>query len=116
MICLDVRISAMARRRVDVLREYDSVSVRQNLWRCKAQIRAAAKGNNMKKLLVPSAIVLLGMLLFGGCVASVGSGSKTTVNKPTLGQQLVDLQKAKESGAITEAEYQTQKTKLLETN
>jgi len=68
----------------------------------------------MKKLFIPSAIVLLGMLLFAGCVASVGSGTKTVVNKPTLGQQLTDLQKAKDSGAITEAEYQTQKAKLLE--
>jgi hypothetical protein len=30
-----------------------------------------------------------------------------------VGQQLVDLQRAKETGAITEAEYQSQKTKLL---
>jgi hypothetical protein len=97
-----------------VLREYGSVSVRQNLCRCKEQTTIAANGNDMKKMLVPTAIVLLAMLLFGGCVASVGSGSKTTVNKPTLGQQLTDLQKAKDSGAITEAEYQTQKAKLLE--
>ena len=68
----------------------------------------------MKNLLIPSAIVLLAMLLFAGCVASVGSGSKTVVNKPTLGQQLSDLQKAKDTGAITEAEYQTQKARLLE--
>jgi len=68
----------------------------------------------MKNLLIPSAIVLLAMLLFAGCVASVGSGTKTVVNKPTLGQQLTDLQKAKDTGAITEAEFQTQKARLLE--
>ena len=34
--------------------------------------------------------------------------------QPTIGQQLVDLQKAKDSGAITESEYQAQKAKLLE--
>jgi hypothetical protein len=33
---------------------------------------------------------------------------------PTIGQQLIDLQKAKDAGAITDAEYQTQKAKLLE--
>jgi len=33
---------------------------------------------------------------------------------PTIGQQLIDLQKAKDAGAITEAEFQAQKTKLLE--
>jgi len=31
----------------------------------------------------------------------------------TVGQQLVDLQKAKDTGAITDAEYQAQKTKIL---
>ena len=67
----------------------------------------------MKKMLIPTAIALSTALLFSGCVASLGSGSKTVVNKPTLGQQLTDLQKAKDSGAITDAEYQTQKTRLL---
>lgn len=32
---------------------------------------------------------------------------------PTIGQQLIDLQKAKDAGAVTEAEYQAQKDKLL---
>jgi hypothetical protein len=32
---------------------------------------------------------------------------------PTIGQQLIDLQKAKDSGAITDTEYQAQKAKLL---
>jgi PBP1b-binding outer membrane lipoprotein LpoB len=68
----------------------------------------------MKKLFIPTAIVLLAMLLFGGCVASVGSGSRTVETKPTLGQQLTDLQKAKASGALTDAEFETQKAKLLE--
>lgn len=64
-------------------------------------------------MLIPTAVALSAMLLFSGCVTSLGSGSKTVVNKPTLGQQLTDLQKAKDSGAITDAEYQTQKAKLL---
>lgn len=67
----------------------------------------------MKKKLISTAIALSAALLLSGCVASLGSGSKTVVNKPTLGQQLTDLQKAKDSGAITDAEYQTQKAKLL---
>ena len=32
---------------------------------------------------------------------------------PTVGQQLIDLQKAKDAGAITDTEYQAQKAKLL---
>ncbi len=33
--------------------------------------------------------------------------------EPTTGQQLIDLQKAKDAGAITDSEYQAQKAKLL---
>lgn len=54
------------------------------------------------------------MLLFTGCLAlQVGGGDKKEVQTATTGQQLVDLQKAKDSGAITDAEYQVQKAKLL---
>ena len=44
------------------------------------------------------------------CRASTSVVSGAT----TLGQQLIDLQKAKEAGAITDAEYKAQKAKLLE--
>jgi len=68
----------------------------------------------MKKLLVPTLISLAAMTLFSGCLGlSVGGG---TTNKPqtaTVGQQLVDLQKAKDAGAINDAEFQAQKAKLL---
>jgi len=33
--------------------------------------------------------------------------------KPTTGQQLIDLKSARDAGAITDAEYQTQKAKVL---
>ncbi len=42
------------------------------------------------------------------------SADAPAVANPTVGQQLLDLQKAKDSGIITDAEYQTQKTKVLE--
>ena len=41
------------------------------------------------------------------------AGSEPQGQNPTVGQQLIDLQKAKDAGAITDAEYQTQKAKLL---
>jgi hypothetical protein len=44
---------------------------------------------------------------------ALGGGTKTTTNAPTVGQQLIDLQKAKAAGAITDAEYQAQKEKIL---
>jgi hypothetical protein len=70
----------------------------------------------MKKLLVPILAGLCAVMLFSGCAIELGHSSRSTVEKPTLGQQLVDLQKAKDSGAITDAEFQAQKAKLLQGN
>lgn len=67
----------------------------------------------MKKLVVPAFIGLSALTSLTGCSWSVGSGAKNATILPTLGQQLVDMQKAKDSGAITDAEYQAQKAKLL---
>lgn len=55
------------------------------------------------------------LFLLTGCIGglSLGGGTKTTVQKPSLGQQLVDLKKARDAGALTEAEYQDQKHKVL---
>lgn len=80
---------------------------------------------------------LLAMTLLSGCVVafSLGGGKKdasrttTTSNsstnnaqhpavvqqtvEPTIGQQLLDLKKARDAGAISESEYQAEKAKLL---
>ena len=57
------------------------------------------------------------MLLFTGCIGlSIGGGAKNQHQNATVGQQLIDLQKAKEAGAITEAEYQSQRSKFLQQN
>ena len=54
------------------------------------------------------------MTLFSGCLnLQLGGGTSSKAQAPTVGQQLVDLQKAKDAGAINDAEYQTQKAKLL---
>lgn len=54
------------------------------------------------------------MTLLSGCIGlSLGGGTTSKSQSPTLGQQLTDLQMAKNSGAINETEYQTQKAKLL---
>ena len=42
-----------------------------------------------------------------------GGGTEKATTQPTIGQQLIDLQKARDAGAITDGEYHTQKTKLL---
>jgi len=69
----------------------------------------------MKKSFIAGAFAVAAMLLVSGCVGlSVGGGTKTETQKPSVGQQLVDLQKAKDAGAITDAEFQAQKAKLLQ--
>jgi len=71
------------------------------------------KHNPMKYLYIPIFVLLSTMTLFTGCSWQVGGGTKSAVIQPTTGQQLIDLQKAKDAGAITDLEYQTQKAKLL---
>ena len=68
----------------------------------------------MRKLFTPFLVAGSAMILLAGCAWQVGGSTKGATIQPTIGQQLIDLQKAKETGAITDAEYQTQKTKLLE--
>ena len=54
------------------------------------------------------------MTLLTGCIGvSLGGGSTTHTQAPTVGQQLIDLQKARDAGIITDAEYQAQKARLL---
>jgi hypothetical protein len=48
--------------------------------------------------------------------SSVPQTDGSEVQNPTLGQQLIDLKKAKDAGAITDAEYEAQKAKLLGTS
>lgn len=68
----------------------------------------------MKKLIVPVLIALSTMTLLTGCILSIGGGTTAKPVSATVGQQLIDLQKAKDAGAITDAEYQSQKCRILE--
>ena len=68
----------------------------------------------MKRTLILTTMAFAATLLLTGCLAlQVGGGDKQEAHKPTIGQQLVDLKTAKDTGAITESEYQAQKAKLL---
>jgi hypothetical protein len=70
----------------------------------------------MKKQFVTLLAAVSAMIILTSCVAVVGdkptwlSPRPTT---PTLGQQLSDLQKARDDGAISEADFEAQKAKLL---
>ena len=52
----------------------------------------------MKKLIVSTVVALSFVVLLNGCIA-VGTGPKSQQTNATLGQQLVDLQTAKTTGA-----------------
>lgn len=68
----------------------------------------------MNKRLAPTLLAVLAMTLLTGCLnLQIGGGSSTKTPAPTVGQQLVDLQKAKDAGTITDAEFQAQKAKIL---
>jgi hypothetical protein len=70
-------------------------------------------GRSLVQEFGPSAVFLV--LLFGvavitsGCVMAI----RETPQRPTVGMELLDLQKAKESGAITGAEFEKKRAALL---
>ena len=66
----------------------------------------------MNRQFVTLTLALTAMIWLSGCVASIGNGGARH-GGGTVGQQLIDLQKAKEAGALTDAEYQTEKARLL---
>ncbi len=58
-------------------------------------------------------IILVMIIIFTlvSCIA-VGSGGKKIEQHPTLGQELLDLKKARDEGAISDQEYNEIKEKL----
>lgn len=59
---------------------------------------------------------LIAMLLVATLVSGCGSSQKVTVQGTTTiskGQELTDLQRALTDGAITQAEYDSLRTKIL---
>lgn len=51
------------------------------------------------------ALALAAMLSLSGCFWSIGGGTQKTVVENSAGQQLTDLKRALEAGALTPAEY-----------
>ena len=64
-------------------------------------------------LLLRTLFVAALAFVLSGCVAAIGN-REPAKSTATLGQQLIDLQRAKESGALSDAEYQAQRAKFLE--
>lgn len=58
--------------------------------------------------------VLALAMLFGLAACGGGGNSTTQVSTQTLGQELTDLKKAYEGGAMTEKEYNDARERILE--
>jgi len=68
----------------------------------------------MKKILLVAFMPLLLMnCLTTGITCSPNSGNTTEINT-TIGQELIDLQGALDTGAITQEEYDELKLKIIE--
>ena len=68
---------------------------------------------SMKKRVSLFLIIACTTAILTGCVAAIGNRDAGLAHGTTLGQQLIDLKKAKDAGAITEAEYQDQRARFL---
>jgi hypothetical protein len=66
------------------------------------------------QILVACGMAALAVLLFNGCIIAMGVPDKEAKTRPTLGKQLTDLKQARDSGALTEEEYQTAKKRLID--
>ena len=66
----------------------------------------------MKKVI--SAFLVIVMITSMVSCMAIGTDGKKVNNNPTLGQELIDLKKAKEEGAISQQEYEELKKKLKE--
>ena len=66
------------------------------------------------KLLFSLALTAILSTLLSGCVVALGNRVPPDDRKATLGKQLTDLKQARDSGAITEEEYQTARKRILE--
>jgi hypothetical protein len=68
------------------------------------------------KMLRDTIRIAVAATVLSAAVALAGCGGNEVV-RPTVsvsvGQQLIDLKKARESGALTEKEYESQKAKLI---
>ena len=69
--------------------------------------------NLMTKTKLPLIVAMIALAtMASGCVLVAGNKGNSQ-GTGTLGQQLIDLKKAKDAGVLSDAEYATQREKLL---
>lgn len=78
-------------------------------------ISVQKNNKHMKNKLVLSSLTLFTLLILTGCIAIGTAQPAPKMTGGTLGQQLIDLKVAQSNGAISEAEYQSLKAKLIGT-
>ena len=66
------------------------------------------------KLILLAVIPLFLMNCIGELPFSMPNNYKNTIINPTIGQELIDLQLALDSGAITQEEYEELRQKIIE--
>ena len=64
------------------------------------------------KRMVSIFVILVLLTTLASCIAVGSGGSKKMDHQTTLGQELIDLQKARDEGAISQQEYEELKEKL----
>lgn len=73
--------------------------------------------NDVKLEIMKSYVTLLAALAVilsaPGCAIGIGNRDNDDARKASLGQELMDLKAARETGAMTEDEYQDQRARLL---
>ncbi|MGH7308689.1 MAG: SHOCT domain-containing protein [Candidatus Rokuibacteriota bacterium] len=57
--------------------------------------------------------LILASCLAAGCLSFGGGSDTTTVNQPTIGQQLLDLKKAHDAGTLSKEEYERMREAIL---
>ncbi len=69
----------------------------------------------MKLPVTSTFAILVTLVLTSGCLnLQLGGGTSNRPQVPSVGQQLMDLQQARDKGAISESEYQAAKSRLLQ--
>jgi hypothetical protein len=59
------------------------------------------------------ALAVCGLLLLGVAACGGGAKVKSEVSTTTVGQQLMDLKKALDTGTMTQQEYEKERKKIL---
>ena len=68
----------------------------------------------LERFFTLASILALCAVVSAGCVATIGNRDPLPPTNATIGQQLIDLKKAQDSGALSPTEYEMQRARLLE--